>query len=87
MPGFPTPTKDLTIGTTAHGSGDREGLTDQSNKICERSIIDCTLSLSRADSSFVVLECSGRKLVVGLVVEVHFGEQVGDALKQSLLQI
>ncbi|MQL93034.1 hypothetical protein Taro_025671 [Colocasia esculenta] len=30
----PTPTKDPTIGTAAHGSEDLEGLTDQSNKIC-----------------------------------------------------
>ncbi|MQL75177.1 hypothetical protein Taro_007543, partial [Colocasia esculenta] len=30
----PIPTKDLTIGTAAHGPGDPEGLTDQSKKIC-----------------------------------------------------
>ncbi|MQM10639.1 hypothetical protein Taro_043537 [Colocasia esculenta] len=33
-PGPPASTKDPTIGTAAHGTEDPEGLTDQSNKIC-----------------------------------------------------
>ncbi|MQL78807.1 hypothetical protein Taro_011234 [Colocasia esculenta] len=36
MPGPPAPTKDATISTVAHEPEDSEGLTDQSNKICNR---------------------------------------------------
>ncbi|MQM14732.1 hypothetical protein Taro_047664, partial [Colocasia esculenta] len=35
--GPPAPTKNPNVGTAAHGSGDPEGLTDLSNKICNRN--------------------------------------------------
>ncbi|MQM05595.1 hypothetical protein Taro_038407 [Colocasia esculenta] len=40
MPGPLAPTKDLTISTTDHGLEDPEGLTDQSNKICNREYFE-----------------------------------------------
>ncbi|MQL84697.1 hypothetical protein Taro_017219, partial [Colocasia esculenta] len=34
-PGSPATTKDPTVGTAAHGSGDPEGIMDRSNEICD----------------------------------------------------